>query len=100
MDSEAEEDVDHASNFWVKVLNLLTPWMLSLLNRALRMTTGSCLMPDPTTVMEVPEFMDSVIKQVEDVSGEKFSGVQDEIDEFMERAKNALDRKGGHANAL
>ncbi|GEM_PF-5969972 len=96
---EDEEDVGCVPPFWVSILNLLPHKMLSWFNRLSRWATGSYFMPDPTTEMEVPEIVDSVITQVEKMSGENFSGDYKDFEEFMDRGIKAIVQPGEHVHA-
>ncbi len=96
---EDEANVGQIPPFWVRILNALPRRLLCWFNRVSRWTTGSYFMPDPTTMMDVPEIIESIVTQVEKMSGEKFSGNLEDFEEFMDRGIKAIVQPGERIHA-
>ncbi len=89
VDHEEEPGEDQVSPWLNLVFKKLPFRWLVFYNRLASRIGASCILPDPTTIMDVPEIMESFIVQVERHSGEKFGGdIEDENDfrEFVERS--------------
>jgi hypothetical protein len=91
---EDEEYAKEDTSFWEIVLGKLPIKVLFWLNSIRRWMTGEYGVPDPTLVMDVPEIIDSVVTQVEEMSGEKYSGDYDEFDQFMDRSLKVICETG------
>lgn len=89
-EDEDEDKVRSISHFWVRIINILPVNFNFWLNRFKRWTKGSYYMPDYTTVMDVPEIVESAITQIEEMSGEKFGGDFNDFEIFMDRGVKAI----------